>query len=239
MLIFKVIRAAVSPLRQFAAIQTLLSNMFIFGKLSLNPNTRSYWNRKLSKLDFTWRDENYHHIIDIFPKDVSFSLLDVGCALGDGCELLQSHFPRAKITGADISTVGIEKAKLKTRLVEYLVLDILKDPLPSTYDYITIVETLEHFDNPFPIVEKCLGHVRDAVIISVPYKESDRYGKGGGGRKLTFSEHRFIFDEYTFDGYCCEVVRVTDFVKVTGTRCIVYKITPDANSAVFHSPTGS
>lgn len=47
---------------------------------------------------------------------------------------MQEKFPKAKITGVDISEVGIEKAKQKTKSVEYFVLDILKDPIPKIYD---------------------------------------------------------------------------------------------------------
>lgn len=180
-----------------------------------NPNTKRYWNRKLHRFNNGWRDSNYHLILELFPEKKPFSILDVGCALGDGCELIQNKLPLAHVSGVDFSEVGISKARQKNNDVQYHLLDVLKDPLPETYDFITIVQTLEHFDNPFPIVDKCLNHVRDSVIITVPYKENALLGH---------AEHRYTFDEGTFKGYQCKIVCKTDTLTACGSRCIVYRI---------------
>jgi len=195
----------------------IIKNSVHYHTFSLNPNTKRYWNDRLSMFDNFWRNENYYHILDLFPKDREFSLIDIGCALGDGCELLQEKFPKAQITGVDISDVGIEKAKRKTKRVEYLCLDILREKLPRKYDYITIIETLEHFDNPFSVVDKCLQHAKKAVIISTPYKQ----------KATLASEHRYTFNENTFANYKCEVVKFVDHIKVSSHKCIIYKITSD------------
>lgn len=71
--------------------RNLLSNLTRYRRFSLNPNTVSHWNKRLSRLGDTWRDEHYRHILDLLPTDEPFTLLDIGCALGDGCELLQSR----------------------------------------------------------------------------------------------------------------------------------------------------
>jgi len=81
-----------------------------YGSLKFDLNTRRHWNEKLSRYPVFWRDENYHHILDLLPREEAFSLLDVGCAVGDGCELLQREFPKARIEGADFSEVGVRAA---------------------------------------------------------------------------------------------------------------------------------
>jgi 2-polyprenyl-3-methyl-5-hydroxy-6-metoxy-1,4-benzoquinol methylase len=191
-----------------------------YRSLSVNINTKDFWNKKLSKVGDYWREDHYHHILALLPKDTPFTLFDLGCAIGDGAELILNRFPKAKITGADISEIGIEKAKRKTKGVSYIVFDIYKDEIPETYDYITIIETLEHFDDPKPIVDKCLKHCKKALLISTPY--SRKYQ----GKIEFVDEHRYAFNEETFKSYNSEVVKVTDFMKETSSRCIVYRIFP-------------
>jgi hypothetical protein len=95
------------------------------------------------------------------------------------------------------------------------------DSLPNTYDYISIVETLEHFDRPFFILDKCLGHARKSVIVSVPYAP-DYTGKSA------WDEHRFAFNEKTFvdTKYKFKIAKITDYVKDTRSKCIIYEFFP-------------
>ncbi|MDY7033285.1 MAG: class I SAM-dependent methyltransferase [Thermodesulfobacteriota bacterium] len=184
-------------------------------------NSKAYWNVRLSRYNNYWRDENYYPILDLFPCDEAFTLLDIGCALGDGCELLHERFPKARITGIDISDVGISKAQAKNSGVQYMVLNILKEEIPYMYDYITIIETLEHFDDPFLIVNKCLTHVRNALVISVPYTPDKPSGPVPG-----VGEHRYLFNEKTFIDYNQGFLKVTDYIKATQSRCIIYHLKP-------------
>ena len=96
-------------------------------------------------------------------------MLDVGCAIGDGCELLKENFPKSMIAGIDYSNIGIEKAKLKSNDIDYKVVDIEKDDIQKKYDYIIMIETLEHFDNPFLIIQKILKNIKKSIIIMTPY----------------------------------------------------------------------
>jgi 2-polyprenyl-3-methyl-5-hydroxy-6-metoxy-1,4-benzoquinol methylase len=229
-LLKKVIRTLLNPLRWGVIgkratwlVRTnlmLLRNSIESRRFSSNPNTRAYWNKKLGRLGSSWRDDHYHHIMDLLPAGGEFSLLDLGCALGDGCELLKKRFPKAAITGVDISEVGIQKAREKRMDIQYEVLDILSDPIPDDFDYITIVETLEHFDEPYDVLDKCLKHARESVIICVPYRQNlPRMLRWG-------QEHRFSYDERSFDRYKSRVVCVTRFLKDTGNKCIIYEIKP-------------
>jgi SAM-dependent methyltransferase len=186
-----------------------------------NPNTEYYWDAKLSKFDTFWRNENYRHILNLFPENREFSLLDIGCALGDGCELIQGQFPKAKITGVDISKTGIQKCRQKNQDISYFVLDVLKNDLPGTYDFISVIETLEHFDNPFFILNKCLPYAKKSVIVSVPYSP------GYTGR-IVRGEHRYAFNEKTFAAskYKFRIVKITGYVQTTNDKCIVFEFFP-------------
>jgi 2-polyprenyl-3-methyl-5-hydroxy-6-metoxy-1,4-benzoquinol methylase len=225
MMLKKILLAIVNPWKWnkiYEQVRTLLNNIIEYRDFSFNPNSRGYWDKRLSMYDSFWRNENYCHILDLLPQDKEFSLLDIGCAIGDGCELLQEKFPKAKITGVDISEVGIKKAREKTKSVQYFVLDILKNPIPEKYDYITMIETLEHFDNPFAVVDKCLKHVRQSLIISAPYYSQKHLSE----KMINLSEHRYTFNEKTFANYNCRVAKITEFIKVTEARCIIYEIRP-------------
>ncbi len=219
----RIVKALVTP-SQWKKIgvraRLLAHNVTHYGTFSLNPNTKAYWDHKLGDVGDFWRDENYHQMLDLLPANESFTLLDIGCALGDGCELLQRTFPQATISGSDISEAGIAKAKVRQGKVNYFVHDILKEPIPGDYDYILVVETLEHFDNPFPVVDKCLKHVRKALWISVPYRQEL------GKPRLEMTVHRFRFDEETFKRYNGRVAKVTDYIEVTQDRCIIYELKP-------------
>ncbi len=182
-----------------------------------NPNTKEYWNKKLSRLNGNWRTSHYELILDLLPKGKDFKLLDVGCAFGDGCELIKEEYPDAEITGIDFSEVGIESAKEKGSNIEYKTVDVLKDSIPGTFDHITIIQTLEHFDDPFFVVEKCLEHTKNSLIISTPYDQNTSF---------TFGEHRFSFDENTFDRFNSRVAKVTNYSPQLGYKCIVYEIRP-------------
>jgi len=187
----------------------------------LNANTPEYWDRYLAKKGETWRSFTYDFLLQELPQDRPFSLLDIGCALGDGCAFLRKNFPNGDIYGADLSRVGVEKAKEKSGSDKYFCLDIARQDPPRMYDYITLIHLLEHFDDPFPIIDKCLKSVKEAVILNTPYggefEDPRLYWKG---------EHRYLFNEKTFQNYNCTVLKVTDFIEAVGTKHIYYKITP-------------
>lgn len=186
-----------------------------------NVNTRKYWNKYLHKRGDFWRDFPYRFLLDELPKDERFSLLDIGCALGDGCRMLKKNFPLVSIFGADLSPLAVKKAKLKCDGEIYFNLDISKEEPPQKYDYITLIHIIEHFNEPFSVLDKCLKFVNKAVYISTPYGEDFEdprlYWKG---------EHRYLFNEKTFINYNCKVLKVTERIEEVGVKYILYKITP-------------
>lgn len=228
----KVVKTLVNPLRWGVILRQVSwlfeTNLSLFKDIvenrsfSSNPNSKRYWDRKLERLGDSWRDDHYYFVVDLLPRDEEFTLLDVGCALGEGCVLLRERFPRARITGIDISDVGIRKARSRAGDIEYRVLDITRDPIPGVFDYMTIIETLEHFDNPFAVLDRCLKNTRKMIIVCVPYRQSLAWAVRWG------KEHRTSFDEKTFAGYGGRVVGVTDYLMGTGNRYIIYEIRPPA-----------
>lgn len=203
----------------------LIKNILLNRTFSLNPNSKTYWDKKFKSMSNFWRVENYTHIVDLLPTGVAFSLLDVGCALGDGCLYLKENFPLAKITGIDISEVAVSKARKKSNDIAYRCVNVLKQEIPDRFDYVLIIETLEHFDDPFIVVDRCLKATDRALIVSVPYSPDKN------GRVYHASEHRFHFNERTFTTYeNAAVIKITDYVKTTKGRCIIYEIRPEGKT---------
>jgi trans-aconitate methyltransferase len=197
--------------------QKLIDFFFKYGILTKNFNTKEYWDDKLAKYSKnTWRTDHYEILIglDLIPRNSTFTLIDCGCALGDGCILLKQHYPHGVISGCDFSSVGIESAKEKTKEIKFFEVDLLKDQLPCNYDYILILQTLEHFDKPFTIVDKLLENANEALIISVPLIKKRRK------KALGVGEHRYNFDEKSFEKYDHEILSIADYVKGTEGPCI-------------------
>ncbi len=67
-------------------------------------------------------------------------------------------------------------AKRRSEKICWHHLDILKGEILVSYDYILIIRTPEHFDDPFNVVRKCLKAARIEVIINVPYDEGKLVG---------------------------------------------------------------
>jgi len=173
--------------------KVFLYRYFIY-PFSKNVNTKEYWNCRLDDYEGDkWRDNVYEDLLKYLPKNKNFSLLDIGCALGDGCILLKRNFPNANINGCDFSNIAIKKAKNKNKNINFFELDILKQDLSKKYDYITMVSILEHFDNPFPIIDKCLEKINKKLIINCPYGNTIGYTPD--------NEHRFAFNEDTLKNY--------------------------------------
>jgi len=131
----------------------------------------------------------------------------------------------AKISGADFSPVAIEKARKQHPNVDYFLLDIEKDPIPDTYDYILIVETLEHLSHPFKVVDKCLKHTRKSLWVSVPL--TDKSGRKPG-KTINVGEHIFYFNKESFRNYQARVALI-DEINIDPMPRIVFEINPPTN----------
>lgn len=197
---------------------------FFFGDIArslTNINNPKYWDNYFSKYNDFYRDFPYKFLLDFFPKNEKFTLLDIGCGLGDGCRLIKKNFPEAEIEGADFSPVSINKAKSICAGINYFLLDLKKDEPRHKYDFISLVHILEHFDNPFKILDKCLKFANKAVIIMVPLSE-----KFDSPRLYSRGEHRYLFNQDTFSKYDCRVLKITEYIPSAGYKYIVFEIKP-------------
>jgi SAM-dependent methyltransferase len=156
--------------------------------------------------------EDFLATIDDHPtvKNVisnSKTILEFGCGTGDLIKLLSHRNPFALYVGVDISTAAIDYARLHNRLfnqIYYFNSDILTENFPGC-DLTITSNTLEHFKDPYVIIDKLLKTGKKLLILC-PYNEQDLKdgydSEGGAGHVFSFTEKSFeryeILDWYTF-----------------------------------------
>ncbi len=158
-------------------------------------NSNEYWNKRFTE---DWNEYGGGEQSRYFAKILVESLpvwlksalnkngttvCDWGCAQGDGTDLFSSVFYK-KVLGIDFSSVAIETAKNNYPHSDFLCLDLLNENTLTefTSDVMILSNVLEHFYNPFDVLNKIKNHVNDIIIISIPFDEVDR-----------IDEHLFTF----------------------------------------------
>ena len=102
---------------------------------------------------------------------VGVMLLDWGCALGEGVDVLAQAFPNARVHGYDISAVAISKARAAFPELEFRLHGV--DTLEPRYDAVICSNVLEHFDDPLLELRQQLLLAALYHISLVPYNEQN------------------------------------------------------------------
>jgi SAM-dependent methyltransferase len=180
--------------------------------MKINTNNKeavSYWEERFSSDDSMKTNINHHseqnvYITNDFIKNMtptinnylnqSESLIEIGCGTGELSYSLSKIF-RLKITGTDLSPSGIEFAKSQyvNDNLKYKSFDCLKENISEFYDLSICSNTLEHFLNPYEMIDRILEFSRNLIIL-VPYNQpvTDGYScEGGAGHVFQFTEESF------------------------------------------------
>lgn len=117
-------------------------------------------------------------------RRLPLSWCDWGCALGDGTNELALGLSGVPITGIDFSPVAIKSAMTAYPAQNFVVQDWTNGSAEaSLYDVVFSSNTLEHFHEPWAILERVASHARYAVAMLLPFRE----------RRL-IDEHHASFD---------------------------------------------
>ncbi len=107
------------------------------------------WSQGASTLPEACETLVRRHIDPILPQTAGNSpvrILDVGCGLGAGTEIIAKHYPHAEVVGINISYRQIAYARQHHRLASYQVMDASNLMLPNEYfDLAVSVEAAFHF----------------------------------------------------------------------------------------------
>ena len=131
----------------------------------------------------------------IYRKLVKFidsepgSILDIGCAMGDGLIEMHDYFPEADLYGVDYSAEGVAIAHRRLPLARFFEFDMIRSEIPYQADLVLCVQTLEHFrQDLLPwIISNLFVAAWEQVIVSVPY-----------GHKIPDKDHKTVFFEESF-----------------------------------------
>jgi len=103
------------------------------------------------------------------------SFCDWGCAMGNGTQVLHELLSLKDITGIDFSKVAIAQARLRYPTIGFIAADILKGEDLPRFDVIFSSNTLEHFNDPWEIVEKLSCFANKFIVILTPFQEYNRH----------------------------------------------------------------
>jgi SAM-dependent methyltransferase len=152
-------------------------------------NPRRFWERQYGDPEAgrNWASDVrlgfYEFAAGVLPKE-PLKILDLGSGLGYGGKRLAEICPLWQVEGFEISRAAAEKAVIPTHFG-----DLARDPIPAGYDYLLLIQTLEHFRDPGSILSRVIPAARRGVVITVPYR-------GRINRK-----HLASLDESSFSGY--------------------------------------
>lgn len=102
----------------------------------------------------------------------ALSVLDWGCAFGQGVEVLRAAFPHCAVAGLDYAERAISQAQEQYPDAEFL--HTGDGRIPRPFDVVVTSNCLEHFDEPLELVREQLGQTRQLYILLVPHNEVQR-----------------------------------------------------------------
>ena len=124
---------------------------------------------RLQQLD-TFRKLMEFKLTDEGGKRLTYSSIpiihDYGCAEGDGSAVLQVFFPMAHITGFDMSSVAVQRARDRWPHIDFEVCYI--EDASQVADIIYTSHTLEHMEDPVAAIERLLKLCQILVVIVPP-----------------------------------------------------------------------
>jgi O-antigen biosynthesis protein len=183
---------------------------------NLEVNSKEYWNYRFQhdwELNMGREQTKFfanlalNHLPEWIKADIKnnkLSICDAGCADGDAVPLFLKEFPDSKIIGVDFSEEAIQRAKKYYPEHQFVCSSI--ENLDENFDVIFSSNVLEHFENPFTVLEAMLEKVKKHVILLLPFQEYDR-----------IIEHFFTFDYNSFPLKIKEFI-ATHFTEINGAE---------------------
>ena len=104
------------------------------------------------------------------------TLADWGCAQGDGTNFLTNFIKPNQLFGIDFSNSAIETARKRYPGIGFFCenwLDADNGSIDS-YDVVFSSNTLEHFHDPYEVLDALSLRAKNALILVLPYREIDR-----------------------------------------------------------------
>lgn len=102
-------------------------------------------------------------------------IMDWGCAEGDGTALFAKQFPKNDFIGIDFADSAVKTAidRYASKNLKFEATDLLKpnNKNSNKYDIVFTSNVLEHFHEPWTVLEKISHFANDIIIMMVPFEE--------------------------------------------------------------------
>ncbi|MBD1878314.1 class I SAM-dependent methyltransferase [Coleofasciculus sp. FACHB-T130] len=129
----------------------------------------NFWFRSRNRL-IIWALQRY------FPQAKSF--LEIGCGTGFVLWGIEQAFPKLRLWGSEIFTIGLDFAAQRLSKAELFQMDACKIPFANEFDVIGAFDVLEHIKE-------------DGKVLAQMYQAT----KPGGGIVLTVPQHRWLWSQ--------------------------------------------
>lgn len=195
-------------------------------------NSKEYWDYRFeNNWEYHGGKEQTAGFMDILianlPQEIllyfnqSVSILDWGCAEGQGVDLLSKTFTASNVTGLDVSEIAIQKSKLN--YPDYDFIQGYLNPDIHKFDAIITSNCLEHFDEPFEWVYKILECTNKYFIVLVPFEENIPKEDLSHEHKYSFSEDSFPNTIKGFNKAYCKIIDNCGQVYPLSEILVVYR----------------
>lgn len=167
-----------------------------------NSNTRErsefvfqeggHWDQNHGPAQTRWFAESFHRHAQIPWSE--FSVLDVGCALGDALPVWRRRYPAAKLYGCDVAESAVKRCRQRHGdIAEFFRASF--EEIEGFWDVIFCSNVLEHFEQHLEIAEALLGQCKVLMALTP-------FGELRNGSPLRVSEdyyHVATFFRDSFD----------------------------------------
>lgn len=151
-------------------------------------NSDAYWNNRFAKNWESCEGPAQSHFfakvaIEHLPswlltemRRQTLTIADWGSAQGDGTNVWASYIDAKQITGVDFSAIAIEQAMKRYPSIRFIKEDWLTEDnsLRETFDIVFSSNTLEHFHQPYEVLQSISSRAKKAIVLALPYKEVER-----------------------------------------------------------------
>ncbi|MBI3728555.1 MAG: methyltransferase domain-containing protein [Burkholderiales bacterium] len=109
-------------------------------------------------------------------RQEKLSLVDWGCAQGDGTDVWASYLPSEQITGVDFSAAAIQQAHARYPGLRFENTDWLSSSTSDqgVFDVVFSSNTLEHFHQPYQVLQTLSQRAKKTLVLALPYREMKR-----------------------------------------------------------------
>lgn len=108
-------------------------------------------------------------------RQQKLTFADWGCAQGDGTDMLASYLDPKLLTGVDFSDVAITEASKRYPAIKFSTENWLEaEADDTTYDIVFSSNTLEHFHQPYDVLQHLVDRAQKAIVLALPYREMER-----------------------------------------------------------------